>query len=163
MGKRNRSTGRWNNLPRTMQKVCNSAGCRAGVSDSAACTTVPVMPSVALNHELSTVLKIKCTNCVFCKSVCCYGALIYWDLFFSTALSTSSKRCSIQFHAGVLKPGYFNGVLRFLAKSDHFLPNCKINEFRLGFPSVSANYCPSTEDTCERNNFWITFDFTCQK
>lgn len=49
----------------------------AGVSDSAACTTVAVMPSIASNDELSTVMKIKCTKCVFSKSVCCHGALIY--------------------------------------------------------------------------------------
>lgn len=73
----NRSPERRNNLPKTMQKACSSAGCRAGVSDSAACMTVAVMPSVASNDELSTVLKIKCTKCVFNKSVCCHGALIY--------------------------------------------------------------------------------------
>lgn len=84
--------GGGNNLPQTMQKVCNSTGCRA---DSAAQTTVAVMPSIALNDGLSAVLKIQRTNCVFGWSVCCYGVLI--QLGFTLLLSTSSKSWSIPF------------------------------------------------------------------
>lgn len=80
-----------------MQKVYNSTGCRA---DSAAQAVIAVMASVALNDALSTVLKIQCTNHVFGRSVCCFGALI--QLGFILLLTISSKSWSIPFC--VLKP-----------------------------------------------------------